>query len=345
MTDTSGPKLGSKVAAETRIRVARRVVDRQVTAENAASTLGVTRQAVLGWAKRLREKGADDLLDKPVSGRPPKLSDGDAADLYARIANHSPRDWGLPSALWSRKMVCQLIKNEYGVDLSLQSIGYLLRAMGLSTQRPVFRAYQQDPEAVKKWTNVTYPAIASEAKAAGAAVMFADEAAVRSDYHAGTTWGPVGQTPVVTKTGDRFTVNMISAVGARGDFHFSLIDGSCNSSAFIDYCRGLLSDVGRPIFLIVDGSSYHDSIAVREFVASTEDRLRLFRLPGYSPELNPDERVWRNLKAHTIARLGITTLEEMVSSLYAAADRLYSVPAIVRGFFKDPELAYIETSL
>jgi transposase len=345
MSGQSAPKKGSKIPEKTRIRVAKQVVDGHVSAAEAAEALGVTRQAVSGWAKRLREKGVEDLLDKPVPGRPQKLSAGHAADLRARIIDHSPRDWGFDAALWNRKIARQLILREYGIDLSVQSIGYLLRSMGLSVQRPKYRAYEQDPDAVRQWKEETFPQIAEQTKEAGAMLMFGDEASVRSDYHAGGTWGLVGQTPVVERTGSRFTINMISAVGPEGDIHFSLIEGSCNSEAFIEYCRNLLADMKRPIFRIVDGASCHDSAATREFVASTEGRLRLFKLPGYSPELNPDERVWRNLKTHTVAKAGVRTRDEMKAILYKAAGRLSDCPAIVRGFFKDPSVAYISSTL
>jgi transposase len=238
-------------------------------------------------------------------------------------------------------MVRQLVWRTYGVNLSVQSLGYLLRAMGMSFQRPKYRATQQDRIAIESWKNETFPNIVREAHEAGAAVMFGDEAAVRSDYHAGGTWSPIGNTPIVDKTGDRFTINMISAVGPDGDFHFSLIDGSCNSAAFIEYCRDLMADMKRPVFLIADGASYHHSAEVQKFVKSTEGRLRIFKLPAYSPELNPDERVWRNLKAHTVAKIGIQSKDHMAFVLRAAADRLYSVPGIVRGFFNEPDLAYI----
>lgn len=339
------PKKGGKVPEETRIRVARQVVAGMVSAANAANTLGVTRQVVSGWAKRLREGSVADLRDKPVPGRPPKMAAGHAADLRARIIGHSPRDWDLDSALWNRKIVRQLILREYATDLSVQSVGYLLRTMGMSVQRPKYRAYEQDPEAVRRWREETFPQVAAQAKEAGAVMMFGDEAAVRSDYHAGGTWSPIGRTPVVERTGSRFTINMISAVSADGDVHFSLIEGRCNSDAFIAYCRSLLEDMRRPVFLVVDGASYHDSAATRAFVASTDGRLRLFKLPGYSPELNPDERVWRNLKTHTVAKAGVRSADEMKSILHKAAGRLFDCPGIVRAFFKEPDLAYITASM
>ena len=167
--------------------------------------------------------------------------------------------------------------------------GRLLRKLGLSPQRPLYRAYQQNPEAVARWKAETYPAIRAEAARVGATVYFVDEAGVRSDYHAGTTWAPVGQTPVVATTGDRFGINLISAVTAKGKLRFAAYDGSLNGPVFIDFCRRLLHDTPGLVFLVLDGHPVHRSKAVKQFAASTNGRLRLFFLPGYAPELNPDE--------------------------------------------------------
>jgi hypothetical protein len=164
-----------------------------------------------------------------------------------------------------------------------------LRKLGMSPQRPLHRAYQQNPEAVGRWKNEEYPAIRAQAEAEGATIWFADEAGIRSDYHAGTTWSPVGQTPQVKNTGARYSVNMISVVSAKGALRFAVYDGTTSAATFIDFCKRLLHDAAGPVYLIVDGHPAHRATATKEFAASTQGRLRLFFLPGYSPELNPDE--------------------------------------------------------
>jgi hypothetical protein len=186
-------------------------------------------------------------------------------------------------------MVRELIGREFAVRLSEVSVGRLLRKLGLSPQRPLYRASQQNPEAVARWKAETYPAICAEAARVGATVSFVDEAGVRSDDHAGTTWAPVGQTPVVATTGDRFGINLISAVTAKGKLRFAADDGSLNGPVFIDFCRRLLHDTPGLVLLVLDGHLVHRSKAVKQFAASTNGRLRLFFLPGYAPELNPDE--------------------------------------------------------
>jgi DDE superfamily endonuclease/Winged helix-turn helix len=166
-------------------------------------------------------------------------------------------------------------------------VGRLLRKLGLSPQRPLHRADQQNPQAVARWKAETYPQIRREAARVGAAIDFVDEAGVRSDYHAGATWAPVGQTPVVAATGDRFGVNLISAVTAKGKLRFAAYDGSLNGPVFIDFCRRLLHDTPGPVFVVLDGHPVHRSNAVKQFAASTSGQLRLFFLPGVCAGAEP----------------------------------------------------------
>jgi hypothetical protein len=190
-------------------------------------------------------------------------------------------------ALWTRAMVRELIRREFAVALSEVSVGRLLRKLGLSPQRPLYRAYQQNPEAVARWKAETYPQLRAEAAEVGATIHFADEAGVRSDDHAGTTWAPVGHTPVVAATGDRFGVNLTSAVTAKGTLRFAAYEGSLNGPVFIDFCRRLLDDAPGPVFLVLDGHPVHRSKAVKAFAASTKGRLRLCFLPGVCARAEP----------------------------------------------------------
>src|SRR5919197_5797173 len=153
-----------------------------------------------------------------------------------RWLGNDPRQLRFAFALWTRAMIRELIRREFGVRLSEVSVGRLLRKLGLSPQRPLYRAYQQNPEAVARWKAETYPRLRAEAAATGGTIYFADEAGVRSDYHAGTTWAPVGQTPVVAANGDRFAVNLISAVTAQGALRFAAYDGNLNAAVFLGFC-------------------------------------------------------------------------------------------------------------
>ena len=340
MRDNDGRKLDHKTLEQLRIRAVRQV-EQGVHPEDIAAALGMTRAAVYSWLAKYREGGLDALKARPVPGRPPKLSSAQLQRLYTLVVGNDPRQLRFAFALWTRDMVRDLIRREFGVRLSAVSVGRLLRKLGLSPQRPLYRAYQQDPEAVRRWKAEDYPQIRAEAQQVGATIWFADEAGVRSDYHAGTTWAPVGQTPVVAATGDRFAVNLISAVTTRGGLRFAVYDGNLNGGVFIDFCRRLLHDAPGPVFLVLDGHPVHRSNAVREFAEATNGRLRLFFLPGYSPELNPDEWVWKNIKHDRLGRSGVDSVADLKSKALAALHRLQKLPHLVQSFFRDLNLRYI----
>ncbi|MGF6884835.1 transposase [Nocardia sp. GAS34] len=147
----------------------------------------------------------------------------------------------------------------------------------------------------------------------------------------------------MANTGARYSINMLSAVSAQGALRFMLHDGTVNASVFIDFCKRLLEDAHGPVFLIVDGHPSHRANVTKQFVAGTAGRLRLFFLPGYSPELDPDEWVWKNVKADRIGKIGVTSKDDLKTKATGALRRLQKLPALVRGFFRDPHLAYITT--
>jgi len=340
--EDDGRKLDHQTLEVLRRRAVQRVID-GAHPEEVAEALGLHRKTVYGWLAKFREGGWDALRARPVPGRPPKLTGTQIGTLYALITGSDPRQLSLDFALWTRDLVRQVIRREFGVALSEVSVGRLLRTMGLSPQKPLWRAYQQNPDAVERWKREEFPTLREQAKIDGATIFFADEAGIRSDYHAGTTWAPVGKTPVVRTTGARHSVNMLSAVTTKGALRFMVHDGTVNSTVFIEFCKRLLSSSDTPVYLVLDGHPAHRSTATRDFAASTDGRLRLVFLPGYSPELNPDEWVWRNIKADRVGRIGVTSKTDLITKVTSALHRLQKLPGIVRGFFGDPNLAYITT--
>jgi transposase len=340
--EDDGRKVDHRTLEQLRIRAVRQV-EHGAHPEDVAAALGMTRAAVYGWLAKYREGGLDALRAKPVPGRPPTLSGAQLARLYGLVVGNDPRQLRFTFALWTRAMIRELIRREFDAHLSEVSVGRLLRKLGLSPQRPLYRAYQQNPQAVVRWKAETYPQLRREAASVGATIYFADEAGVRSDYHAGTTWAPVGRTPVVAATGDRFGVNLISAVTAKGKLRFAAYDDHLNGPVFIDFCRRLLHDTPEPVFLVLDGHPVHRSKAVKQFAESTGGRLRLCFLPGYSPELNPDEWVWKHVKHDRIGRAGVTSPDDLKAKALAVLHRLQRLPHLVRSFFRDPNLRYITT--
>ena len=308
--------------------------------DSVAAALGVNLRTVFRWLAQYRHGGWGKLDAHKRGGRPPKLDGGALRWVYKTVADKTPLQLNFPFALWTAAMVQVLILDRYGVRLSRSSVSRLLNQLGLSAQRPLWRAYQQNPAAVQRWLTEEFPDIQRRARREGAQIFFADEAGVRSDYHSGTTWGKRGQTPVVSSTGARFGINLISAVSAQGQLRFMITKGRVTAAVFIDFLKRLLVNATSPIFVIADGHSTHRAKMVERFVATQQGRLALFILPPYSPELNPDEYVWNDLKNHGIGRKVITSLTQMRQAVISHLRQLQKLPDIVRGFFRAPTTRY-----
>jgi transposase len=193
---------------------------------------------------------------------------------------------------------------------------------------------------VHTWETETYPAIRTEAKQVGATIYFGDESGIRSDYHTGTTWAPQGQTPVVQATGRRFSLNMISAISAQGEFRFMLHEGSVDAKVFIEFLKRLMINANKPVFLIVDGHPIHKAKIVKSYVEGLDGKLKLFYLPPYSPHLNPDETVWAHVK-RKVSRQLVESAEEMKRLALGALRSIQKLPELVKSFFRQPECRYI----
>lgn len=316
-------------------------VNRGVHPEDAAAAFNVGRSTAFGWLKMAAEGGLEALAVKPSGGSSPKLSPEQLDKLRKWLVGKDPRQLQFDFALWTRDMVRVLIEREFGVKYTPQGVGRLLQRLGFSPQKPLVRAYQQDAERVREWKLVEYPRIRALAAAEGATILFQDEAGVRTDYHTGTTWAPVGQTPVVRGTGARLSVNMTSAVTTQGKLYFKVLEGSGNSQTFTAFLSDLLCDIEGKIFVIADGHPSHSSKVTKKFVSDNKERLSLFLLPPYSPELNPDEWVWKNIKHDGVGRAAAQTRDDMLRVIQRSVQRLQSTPEIVRGFFRSPDLDYI----
>jgi hypothetical protein len=168
--------------------------------------------------------------------------------------------------LWTLSLIGEVIYRQFGKRLTSPSVGRIMRLLGFTPQKPLYRAWQQDPVLVEKWQSEEFPALKAEAKRTGAVIYFADEAGVRSDFPAGTTWAPVGRTPTVKTTGRRYGLNLISAVSARGDFRFMVQEGNVTADVFVEFLKRLLRGAEQPIILVVDGHPIHKAKIVKTFV-------------------------------------------------------------------------------
>jgi len=242
---------------------------------------------------------------------------------------------------WTRQIVRELVAQRFEVTLSLASIGALLARQGLTPQKPLQRAYQRDPEAIERWVQSTYPNISRRAKRERAEVFFWDESGFRADAVHGKTWGAKGQTPVVQRPGQRRSISAASAINSKGAFWFETYQGALTGELFVQLLENMMADRQRAVHLVVDGLPAHKKAIVKEYVASTNGRLTLHFLPGYAPDLNPDELVWSHAKRTAVARSPLRKGESLKDRVDAQLQSIADDPAIVRSFFGHPSVAYI----
>jgi transposase len=342
MTKQDTRKLSRSAAEAIRKQVVRAVLDQGIRQKEAARIFGVTPESVCLWIKKFRVGGEKALCNKAL-GRPKgqKLTSAQAAGIRKSVVGRCPDQLRLPGFLWTRELVGAMIERRLGIPLSRWTVGRYMKSWGLTVQKPMRRALERNPAQVRYWLQTKYPAIREQAKTEGASIWWGDETGLRSDHQTGTTWGEKGKTPVVRKTGKRFGCTMLSAITNQGDLRFMVFEKRFTSAVFLDFLERMVKSAsGRKIYLIVDRHSVHKSAAVSRWVEKNPDKLALFLLPPYSPELNPDELLNQDLKNNARRRQRLTTRPEMAKAVRSFMHSRQRTPAIVKRYFTPQAVAY-----
>jgi transposase len=307
------------------------------------SSFGFCRTTIYRWLRTAARPGTGlkALASTKATGRPRTLTRRQEQQVFRWINGRDPRQYGMDFGLWTRAIVADLIERKFGIKVGVTAVGELLAQLGLTPQKPLQRAYQRDPQAIEKWKREIYPAIARRAIDEGADIFFWDEAGFRADTVHGRTWGVEGQTPIVERPGQRQTISAASAVNAKGAFWYSTYEGGLNAALFIILLRKMMRGRKRPVHLILDNLPAHKTHTVRDYVASTKGKLTLHFLPGYAPDLTPDELVWSYTKRTGVARNPLRKGEKLRDRIEEQLHAIKKAPALVRSFFKAPSVAYI----
>lgn len=307
------------------------------------ASYGFHRCTIYRWLTRARGRGQGlkALASRPATGRPRTLTAAQERQVFRWINGKNPQQYGFDFGLWTRQIVRDLIAHRFGVHLSLASIGAVLARQGLTPQKPLQRAYQRDPVAIAHWQRETYPAIVRQAKRKKAEIYFWDESGFRADAVHGATWGAKGQTPVVNVPGQRQRISTASALTAKGAFWFVTYTGALTGERFVTLLRQMMRGRRKPVHLILDGLPAHKTKVVTHYIAALAGKLTLHYLPGYAPDLNPDELVLGYAKRTGTARRPLQKGETLDAQVTQQLTEIGRRPALVRSFFKHPSVAYI----
>jgi transposase len=297
-------KRGNKETQEAiRFKVVDYLKKKLGTQSQAAEIFGITERSVNRIWSRYNKGGKRSVTrnKRGVKGGK-KITGKQSAEVRRLIKDKMPDQLKLPFGLWTREAVQQLIFNRFGIELSRWQVGRYLKAWGYTPQKPISKAFEQKPEKVKQWLDKEYPAIKKRAQKENAVIYFGDETGMRSDHQAGRSYAPAGETPVIKKTGQRFSLNMISAISNKGHLQFMILDGRFNGEVFITFLKQMIKYGRQKIFFITDGHPAHKTKKLNEWLSENKAKIEVFFLPPYSPELNPQEYVNQDVKTNVIGK-------------------------------------------
>src|SRR3954464_365961 len=305
--------------------------------------VGLSPTGVFDICRRFAERGPAGLKTGPRGPEPGHgrfLDAGQEAEARALVRRHTPDELDLPFALWSRAAVRELIRRRFRVRLAVRTMGTYLARWGFTAQKPLRRAYEQDPAAVRRWLRRDYPAIAARAKAEGGAVFWGDETGLRFDDVRGRGYAPPGRTPEVRINHKRANLGLISAVTNKGELRWMVLDGAIKAPDLLRFLARLVRDAGQKVFLILDRLPVHRSAKVRDWLVGREAEIEGFYLPGYSPELNPDEGLNGDLKQAVTRKEPARSKAQLKRAVVGHMRRLSKLPDRVRSFFGHKTFRY-----
>jgi transposase len=316
---------------------------RGLTYRAIAAQVGLSRTGVIDICQRFAAEGAKGLVSKPRGRKPDEqrlLDAAQEAEVRGLIRRRTPDELGLPFALWSRAAVRALIARRCGVALAVRTVGKYLARWGFTAQKPIRRAYEQDPAAVRRWLRRDYPAIVAQAKRARGVVAWGDETGLRSDDVRGRSYAPRGRTPVVRVCHKRAGLSLISAVTNQGKLRWMVVDGAVNAPTFIRFLERLIRDARCKVFLILDRLKVHRARLVQDWLAEHRSEIEVFHLPAYSPELNPDEGVHADLKQAVPRKAPARSKQQLKRAAISHMRRLSKMPKRIRAIFQHQQFRY-----
>lgn len=314
------------------------------TFQEIGALLNVHPDTVGRWYKRYQEGGKKALLiaKRGPKDKPRRLTNAQEQRVIEAIRDNMPDQFKLGFALWTRRSVAQLIKQLWGLDIPVRTMGDYLKRWGFTPQKPVKKAWEQNPVKVEAWLKEEYPQIKARAKQENAAIFWGDETGIKNTTQHGRCYAPKGKTPVQAIPAKRVSLNMISAIANQGEVRFMLYESTMNAKVLIKFLRALIESTPGKVFLILDNLRVHHAKKVKRWLATRTVKryLEVFFLPAYSPELNPDEYLNCDLKNMLHSGAAIRSVEELKKKTRSCMLTLQRRPARVKSYFKSQHIEY-----
>lgn len=337
--NVDGRTLSHETTETIRLMAVHRVKEGEKPSSVIAS-YGLCRTSIYRWLRAEKKGGKAALYAHQHPGPSPKLTVPEKSLIKKWICGKDPRNYSFDTGLWTRRIVADMIKKKTGKKISVITTGRVLAELNITPQKPLRRAYERDPKAIEKWIREDYPKIKARAKRHEADIFFLDEAGIRSDAPLQRTWGEKGKTPIVRTSGQRQSINAISAVSPVGAFWYSLYTDKLNAARFVEFLQAFLRTRRKNVFLIVDGLPSHKAKLVSHHIKTLRGKLELFFLPGYAPDLNPDEFVWNHLRQKGVSKTPLKQNESLQKRVDHDLTQIKSDRPLIRSFFYAPSVAY-----
>jgi transposase len=336
------------VSCETRKMIRRRgiaLIKSGKKKGDVAELFGVNKNTVTNWCKSYRENGQKGLEDKKRGAKSENcklLTDKQEIAIQKMIVDKYPEQYKLAFALWTRKAVKDLIESELGIIIAIRTTGDYLNKWGFTPQKPTKKAYEQKPSEVKKWLEEHYPHIKERAKSENAEIHWGDETGCKNQCNHGRSYAPQGQTPIKKSMSKSFKINMISTVTNQGKVQFMIYSENMNADKLIEFLKQLIKSSDRKIFLILDNLRVHHCHIVKEWLGQEDikQKLEIFWLPSYSPELNPDEYLNCDLKQGLSQKPAPKNEKELQQNVENHMTLLQQTPDRVAKYFKHKDIQY-----
>ena len=308
-----------------------------------AEIVHVQPTTICAWYKAY-QRGGKKAIKIKKRGRPSgscrTMTEAQEYEIKKAIVDKCPDQLKFPFALWTRIAVQQLIRELLSIQMPIRTVGEYLKRWNFTPQKPLRKAYKQNPKAVETWLKDEYPAIAEKAKKENGEIHWGDETGLCNDSYHGRSYAPRGETPAIKLHPRCKRVNLISTVTNQGKVRFMVYKDKMNSQTLIQFMKRLIKDSERKLFLILDNLRVHHSHMVEDWLKDHKTQIEIFFLPAYSPELNPDEYLNCDLKIGVHSKVPARTKEQLAKKTLSHLRKLQKLPGRVKNYFKHPKISY-----